>query len=204
MNTFIYKGSEWVMKVCFLNVLWIIFTIIGLGFIGFFPATVAMFTIVRRWIKGDVEVPIFKTCWDCFKKNLFKANILGYISAAGGVVLYLDYLLVKHISGPIQIVLMFLLITISFYYVMVVFYVFPVYVHYDIRLMECFKYAFVIGSSYPLRTIYMAFATFVIYFVTVSLPVVFLFFSGSILSLLLMRFTYVAFEKVNDRLTANA
>ncbi|WP_443126994.1 YesL family protein [Gracilibacillus sp. D59] len=192
------------MKVCFLNVLWIIFTIIGLGFIGFFPATVAMFTIVRRWIKGDVEVPIFKTCWDCFKKNLFKANILGYISAAGGVVLYLDYLLVKHISGPIQIVLMFLLITISFYYVMVVFYVFPVYVHYDIRLMECFKYAFVIGSSYPLRTIYMAFATFVIYFVTVSLPVVFLFFSGSILSLLLMRFTYVAFEKVNDRLTANA
>ncbi|WP_139220282.1 hypothetical protein [Gracilibacillus orientalis] len=65
--------------------------------------------------------------------------------------------------------------------------------------MECFKYAFIIGASYPIRTIYMAFVTFVVYYVTVSFSVLFLFFSGSVLSLLIMRFTYVAFEKVEVR-----
>ncbi|WP_217649292.1 YesL family protein [Gracilibacillus orientalis] len=206
-NTFIYKFSEWVMRLSLLNLLWIFFTVIGAGFVGFFPATVAMFSMVRHWIKGNADEQIFKTFLDLFKRHLLKANILGYISAIGGVILYLDYMLVKNSSGPFQMVMLLLLIPVSFYYLMVTFFVFPVYVHYDIRLMECFKYAFIIGASYPVRTIYMAFVTFVVYYVTVSFSILFLFFSGSVLSLLIMRFTYVAFEKVevkNNRMAEPA
>ncbi|WP_194842042.1 YesL family protein [Gracilibacillus salitolerans] len=198
-NTFIYKFSEWVIRISLLNLLWILFTVIGLGFAGFFPATVAMFTIVRRWVKGNADEQIFKSFLELFKRHFLKANMLGYICALGGAVLYWDYLLVKSLSGPFQMVMMLLLVPVAFYYFMVTFFVFPVYVHYDIKLMECFKYAFIIGASYPLRTIYMVFVTFVVYYVTVSFPVLFLFFSGSVWSFLIMRFTYVAFEKVEVR-----
>ncbi|WP_205600722.1 YesL family protein [Gracilibacillus sp. YIM 98692] len=191
------------MRLCFLNLLWIFFTIIGIGFIGLFPATVAMFTIVRHWIKGDTDLPIFQTFWKSFKETLLKANILGYISVIGGVVLYLDYALVKNTNGPFSMIMMLLLVTVSFYYFMVTFFLFPVFVHFDVKLRECFKYAFIIGASYPLRTLYMAFAVFVIYYVTVSYPVIFLFFSGSVLSLLMMRFTYVAFEKAEAKNNKN-
>lgn len=195
------------MRFSLLNLLWITFTVIGLGFAGFFPATVAMFTIARRWIKGNRDEPIIKTFLLLFKSHMLKANIIGYIITIGGVVLYVDYLLVRNLDGSFQLTMMLLLIPVSFYYLMVTFFVFPVYVHYEIRLMECFKYAFIIGASYPLRTIYMAFATFVVYYVTASFPVLFIFFSGSVWCFLIMRYTYLAFEKVdtqNNRITQPA
>lgn len=187
------------MRLAFVNVLWLLFTVIGIGVIGFFPATVAMFTIVRHWIKGDTDVPIFKTFWLAFKNSLMKANVLGYISVVAGFLLYLDYSLIKNIGGTFGMILMLLFFTLSFYYVMVLFFVIPVYVHYDIKLMECLKYAFIIGAAYPLRTLYIAFSIFVIYYLTASFPVLFVFFSGSILSLIMMRFAYVAFSKLEKR-----
>ncbi|MBM7571859.1 YesL family protein [Aquibacillus albus] len=191
-----YKASEWVMRLAYLNLLWLLFTVIGVGIIGFFPATVAMFTIVRHWIIGNTDIPILKTYWQSFKGSLVKANLLGFISVIGGVVLYLDYTFIKDINGTLGMVAFLLFLTTSFYYLMIVFFVIPVYVHYDIKLFECLKYAFIIGASYPLRTIYITVASFVIYYLTASFPVLFLFFSGSLLSLLIMRFAYVAFEKI--------
>ncbi|MDX8047225.1 YesL family protein [Gracilibacillus sp. S3-1-1] len=199
MKTFTYKISEWVMRVSVLNLLWIFFSILGLGIVGFFPATVAMYTIVRKWIKGETDVRIFHTFTQTFKHSLWKANVLGYISVIGGLILYLDYVVIQRMDMMLYVGLGLLLLTITFYYVMIVFFLFPVYVHYDIKLIECFKYAFIIGAAYPLRTIYMLFTMFVIYYITASFPVIFLFFSGSIGSLLIMRFTYVAFKRTEQK-----
>lgn len=198
-SSFVYKTSDWIMKLSLVNLLWISFSIIGLGFFGFFPATISMFTVVRKWIKGETEVPVVTTFINAYKNSFLKANILGYISSLGGVILYFDYLFIQNMEGYSYIIMLLLLLTVSFYYLMVLFLVFPVYVHYEIKLTECFKYAFIIGASYPLRTIYISFVGFVVYYLTASYPVIFLFFSGSVMSLLVMRFAYVIFTKIDEK-----
>ncbi|WP_018930622.1 YesL family protein [Gracilibacillus lacisalsi] len=198
-SSFIYKVSDWIMKLSLVNLLWICFSILGLGFLGLFPATVAMYTVVRKWMKGNTDVSVMKTFIHAYKGSFLKANLLGYISSVGGLVLYGDYLLVRNMEGMQYMVMLLLLVTVSFYYLMMLFFVFPVYVHYDIKLMECFKYAFIIGASYPLRTIYILFVGFVVWYLTASFPIILLFFSGSVMSLVVMRFAYVAFKKTEER-----
>lgn len=199
MNSYIYKLSDWIMRLAFLNILWIFFTLIGLVIIGFFPATIAMFTIVRHWIRGDTDIPILKTFWNTYKKNFLKANTLGVITTIVGYVIYLDLLFFRDMGGPFGGVMLFLSITILILYLMISFFLLPVFAHYDVKTVEYFKYAFIIGASYPFYSFYIGLSIFVIYYVTASFPVIFLFFSGSILSLLMMRFGYTAFEKIEKR-----
>ena len=54
---------EWVLKFFYANLLWFVFTMLGLGVFGFMPATTALFSVTRKWIMGKTDIPIFKTFW---------------------------------------------------------------------------------------------------------------------------------------------
>lgn len=60
--------SEWLFRLMWTNLLWIGFTILGLGIFGIMPATVAMFTVVRKWQMHETEISI----WSVFKETYFK------------------------------------------------------------------------------------------------------------------------------------
>lgn len=67
----IYSLSNWIVKICYVNLLWGIFMLVGLIVFGFFPATVALFTVCRKWVLGDRDVPIFSTFWSAYKKGIY-------------------------------------------------------------------------------------------------------------------------------------
>ncbi len=54
-----YRFAVWVTKFAYLNLLWIAFSLLGLGLFGLFPATAAMFAVVRKWINGEKDIPVF-------------------------------------------------------------------------------------------------------------------------------------------------
>lgn len=199
MESALYKLSTWIMRMAIVNILWISFTIIGFGVLGFFPATVAMFTIVRHWIRGDSDIPIYSTFWNTYKQNFLKSNILGIIFVIGGVVIFWDLLFFRDIGGSMGFVLFFLSIVLALFYLMTTFILIPVIVHYDIKTFENIKYAFIISSSYPLQAIYIGLSIYAIFYVTTWFPILFIFFSGSFLSLVIMRFAYTAFEKTEKK-----
>lgn len=199
MNSAVYKVSDWVMRLVYVNILWIILTLLGFVVGGFFPATVAMLTVVRHWIMGSSDTPIFHTFWVSYKKNFLKANILGGIITCTGLILYLDLLFFRDLGGLVGYILLFLSFSIAILYLMVAFFIFPVFVHFDIKMVEYVKYAFIIGASYPLHVLYIGFSTFIILYVTASFPIIAFFFSGSLLSLLIMRFAYTAFESIEKK-----
>ncbi|GAA3329844.1 hypothetical protein GCM10020331_079970 [Ectobacillus funiculus] len=59
---------------------------------GFMPATVALFTIVRKWLMKEIDIPIWRTFLTVYKKmNSEKSNILGLILAVGGALIYVDF-----------------------------------------------------------------------------------------------------------------
>src|SRR5690625_3277783 len=85
-----YSITQWFVKIVHLNILWFLFTLMGLLIFGVFPATVAMFTIMRKWIMGEKHIHINKLFWTTYKSEFMKSNLIGVIFIVIGSILYLD------------------------------------------------------------------------------------------------------------------
>lgn len=76
ISGFIYRVADWFMKLAVVNLLWIIFTILGLGVFGFYPAWISMCRLMTLWKKGE-NPPLFKTYWSVYRTVFFKGNFIG-------------------------------------------------------------------------------------------------------------------------------
>ncbi|WP_407267950.1 YesL family protein [Radiobacillus sp. PE A8.2] len=190
----LYRLSEWIMKLAYVNFLWIFFTIVGLGVFGFFPGTVAMFTIIRKWLMKDVDAPIFKTFWHAYRKDFLRANILGFSMIVIGYLLYVDYRFFQSTGSLLQPI-SFIFIILLFLYFVVFLYIFPVFVHYEYKLFEYIKYSLVIALGKPFQTFVMVMSSFILLFVFQFLPGLIPFFAGSLMSIVLMWIAANAFPK---------
>lgn len=150
MMDFINTILEWLWKFLFVNFLWIIFTILGLLLFGLFPATVSLYTVVRKWIMGEEDIPVFKTFWDTYRNEFFKTNIFGIFFLVSGLILYFDFKFFLNFPGFAPKIIIPILVTLSIMYAITILYFFPVYVHYKFKKIEYIKYSFVIGISKPL------------------------------------------------------
>jgi len=77
MYSAIYAILEWITRFAYVNLLWILFIIAGGIIFGVYPSTIAMFGMVRDWLRGNPDLPVFKTFWNYFKREFVKSNILG-------------------------------------------------------------------------------------------------------------------------------
>ncbi len=179
------------MRIIYLNVLWLLFSIFGLVLVGFFPATAAMFSITRKWILGDEELPIFKTFWESFKSNIVEINILGYLLLVIGYLLYVDLRFFQASEQVVISLFSYLIIIALFIFFCVVLYFFPVYVHYQYKTLEYIKYALIVVIGKPIYTIMMIVGSFLVYLIITTIPVLIIFFGGSLLSVVL---TWVALK----------
>ncbi len=86
----LYEALGWITKFIYLNILWIIFSLLGIVVLGFFPATATMFGITRKWLLGEKDIPIFKTFFFLYKTNFIESNIIGSLLLIFGAILYID------------------------------------------------------------------------------------------------------------------
>ncbi|WP_197274829.1 YesL family protein, partial [Halolactibacillus sp. JCM 19043] len=63
----------------------------GLVIFGIFPATIALFTVLKK-IKDGEEFSVLRVFWYAVKKNIIKGNILGYVVMLLGALLFVDIL----------------------------------------------------------------------------------------------------------------
>lgn len=143
----LYLICEWIMKLAYVNILWVLFTASGLVIFGAMPATVAVFAIARKWMIQGSSTPIFKTFLHTYKSEFAKSNFLGLVIGFGGSFLVFDFVYIKNISGNFQLFLLVaLLITAIFFFITMLF-ILPVYVHYELKLIQYFQHAFLIGMA---------------------------------------------------------
>ena len=45
-----YAITEYVMQLAYINLLWILFTLLGFGIFGLFPSTAALFAVTNEWV----------------------------------------------------------------------------------------------------------------------------------------------------------
>jgi len=192
----IYRASDWIVKIAYINFLWILFSLLGLFILGFFPATVAMFAAIRKWIRTERDFSIFKTFWNSFRTEFLTANIVGYVLVAIGYILYIDFKFFAMFDNWIGIVVSLLLLAVTMLFVIVILYIFPVIVHYKLKKLQYFKHALMIGISFPKNTFLLIGGMIIIYFVISFIPPHLAIFLSSLISYFIMKVTYSAFEKV--------
>ncbi|MBA9026654.1 YesL family protein [Peribacillus huizhouensis] len=192
---------EWIARFFIVQLIWILFCIIGLFVGGVFPATFTMFAICRKWINKQTEFPLFRTFWKLYRASFFKANILGWVMVATGFSLFYYFQLFRGANDTIQLVLFFVVSAMSIVYLMTIMFVIPVFVHFDIKLANVMKYAVITAISNPIQVISMAAVIAIFSMIMIQFPGLFPFFSFSLLAYSLMWLANTAFVSMERRVS---
>lgn len=194
MTGWIFRVFEVISKMVYVNLLWILFTGLGLGIFGFMPATVALFTVTRKWVMGNTDIPVFNTFWSTYRKEFFKSTLLGVILFVIGSIIYIDLVLVPT-EGLFNLLRLGIIIC-GILYATVLLYIFPVYVHYDGNIKLSMKNALLLGASHPHYTILKVAGIIGLYYITITIPGIIPFFSVSALAYIIMWPSYQIFKKI--------
>lgn len=193
------KVLEWFTNLVYLNVLWVIFCILGLGIFGVFPAIAATFSVTHNWLTKRTDVPIFKTFWFTYKKQFIRSNLLGYLLLIIGLILYIDILVFNSSTNAILNLLTIPLIAFFFVYIMAMFYVFPALIYYDIKLFHVVKNAFFVMILNPLPTIFMLVGILVVSSFVFQFQALIPILGMSLFSVAIMMPALRAFEMINKK-----
>ncbi|WP_088103244.1 YesL family protein [Halalkalibacter urbisdiaboli] len=191
---------SWVTKLAYLNGLWLLFSLAGFVFIGFFPATVTMMAICRKWLNGEEDIPLFRTFSQGFKTELVKANLLGWFFTAIGIVLYLNFLVLQANMNSVNIVFISAFYLFVFLFILALTHVIPMYVHYHMSLLTCIKNAFIVGLVNMHISLAIIVSQSAIYYLLFSYPAGALFFLGSVLSMIQMWLALRSFKKIDNKM----
>ncbi|WP_404331650.1 YesL family protein [Mesobacillus maritimus] len=195
----LYRGSEWIMRFAWVQLLWLGSSLLGMILLGFFPSTIAMFTVIRKWIMGQSDIPILKTFWDTFKAEWLKSNLFGLLLSFIGILIYVDLTLVNHSTEPFmqwsKYPMLLLVITFS----LILLYAFPSYVHYNVNLLNVLKNSLFIMLVSPFYNVVMILGLVVIFLIGNILPPLFVFFGGSAIAFVIMWACYQSFLSIERK-----
>ncbi|MGG0737666.1 YesL family protein [Niallia taxi] len=113
-----------ILNLVYVNVLWVLFTLLGLGVFGIGPSTYALVSICRQWIRGN-RIPVFETYWKYYKENFKESVLISWIYLFVGFVIAVDLLTV------INWYLRAALLIVGFIYLLSLVYIFPIMAHYN-------------------------------------------------------------------------
>lgn len=190
-NNFVY----FMLKLAYINVLWILFTVLGLGIFGLFPATTAMFSLVHKVTNGQKKMKIFSTFWKEYKSNFFKTNGMGLIFLFVVYFLYFDFMFLHVNSGKLQFLYpILILITVSTLLCLSFF--FPVYIRFKLTFLQYFKQAFLIAITSPIEVIQLGLVAVGISTATYFLPGIIPLFPASVFAYFSLKICNKALEKI--------
>lgn len=195
----LYTIMEGVTRIAYINLLWILFTILGLIIGGFAPATTAMFTVTRKWAMGNTDIPIFKTFFRTYRSQFLKSNLLILPLLIAIWILYVDFQYLMILDGMFYNVMLFMFINGSIILFIIAIYLFPVFVHLDCTYLQNYKYALIIGFINPLYTFLMIISCLLIWMLMEFIPGLLPVFPFGLLGFSLMKLAHLAFSKTEAK-----
>lgn len=182
-----YKFSVWAVRLAYVNFLWVVFTLLGLGVFGLMPATTAMFAVVRKWHMDEPDIKILPTFWKTYKQEFVKVNVLGIMLFALGYLLIMEFQILRLQESTVYMIVSFGVLAILCLYAIVLTYFFPIFVHFNLKLTDYLKWPFVIGIVHPILTVVLIGGILVLYYITfITIPAILFFFGGSIAAFIIM------------------
>ncbi|MCM3670931.1 YesL family protein [Mesobacillus maritimus] len=171
----------WITRLVVINVLWVLYTLMGLIVGGIFPATMAVLKIFRLWIMGDQEVPIWRTFKQEYRKAFIQSNVVGWILTFAGLILYLNYLVMKSM-GEMNIVFYVAFYLLVLFYLNLVIWSFPQLAHYNGKIRDFFRNSIILGFGRFHYTMLIVGYIFTVLYVSLRFPGILPFFTISIVT----------------------
>ena len=191
----VYTFCEWIARLAYINLLWILFTLGGFVVFGFFPATIAMLATLRQFIRKN-HPPVFQTFWQYYKKEFFNSNKLGLIIGVIGLILFMNIRLLQSTSNDMSSFLFYSSIIMSGIYFLIICYTLASYVEVDQPLGTHLKNALLITISNPIPSLFIIFGFAAVYFAVTYLSGLGFFFSVSILGLVILSSANLAYKNI--------
>lgn len=187
-----------ILQVAWLNLLWFLFTLLGLVVVGIFPATTATISVARKWIKEGMIDSTFLSFNETYRKEFKKSNLIGFNLVFIIILLTLNYYALLEFGEQIPIFIIF-----AYYFVVIIFsillvWLFPLLSHYDAKVTHYFKNALIIGLTRIPTTISIIVSIFIILYVSFKLPSLLLFFTISLVALSIAFLTEKVFEEIDE------
>ncbi|QTN00454.1 DUF624 domain-containing protein [Sediminibacillus dalangtanensis] len=171
-----------------LNVMWLVCC---LPVITIFPATTAMFAVVRQWHLKGIDSGVFQIYISKFRENFRKSFVIGLLWLAGGAILYFDASILLIYSFPGSSILFTMTMFLAILYGITMPNLFLMLVNYELTILHAMKNALLLSISKILHT--LSYATILVAGVAIVyyFPF-FLFIIGSLLAFIM----YHIFDKL--------
>lgn len=178
-----------------LNVLWIILCI---PVLTIFPATTALFSVVRKWVSEGTDAGVFHLFFTSFKENFKKSFTIGIMWTIAGSILYFDLALLLEIEFTGRYFLFILLIFSAIIYIFISIYLFFLLAHYDLSVLHTIKNALLLSVSNLYHTVLclviIGGASIIIYYFPVFIMIF-----GSVLAFILYNIFHKLLYKIQEK-----
>lgn len=196
----LFNFFEKVMRITQFQLLWVMFTLCGGVILGIMPSTISLFTVIRKWLMGNTEnQSFFKLYWTTFRKEFWKANTLGLVLTLVSLLIYLNISFMPFIHGfAYWISLVFVLMLCILFFILLL-YIFPIYVHVDLKFSRYFSVSLLLGLSSPFHTLLMVIGYFSIYLLLRLVPGFIPLLSISLFALVSMWVSMMVFKRMEQK-----
>lgn len=144
----LFKILEFVTAFFQLNLLWLLFC---LPVITIFPATVAMFCVIRQWVLHK-DYSVFRAFFQFFKENFKQSFVLGILWTVFAGLFFLDFMLMKNFAS-FQYILLPVLTLIGIVLLFITTFIFSTIAHYNVTWLTAIKNSFFFSIRYLLVTL---------------------------------------------------
>jgi uncharacterized membrane protein YesL len=113
-----------------------------------FPATAAMFAVVRQWIRQQDSSSVFKPFFFYFKENFKQSFVTGVLWLVVTYLIIFNFQMIFAMESSVLKTIMLPFLTVfSIFFLLTSLYLFPVMVHYKLTIKGVLRNAFLLSVS---------------------------------------------------------
>ena len=162
--------GEWIYRLIFLNFLWIGFSILGLGVLGIFPATNALFAVLRKYLLNKKDVKIASDFYHFYRKDFVKSNVLGFVLTLIASVIWIDFRYFMSITNFGMFIVGNLMLVLVAFLLLALCVVFPIFSHYEMSFGQYVKNALLYPFTHLLTMLLLVISIILYDFIVYQVP----------------------------------
>ncbi len=192
---------EWIVTLAYLNLLWIGFSLLGLVFFGIGPATITVYTLIRKKLRQGDLAHIFTQFRKEFRKQLNPGNVYFPIVMGVGIFLYIDMRIISVLpqSPIIQLVVIPALFILTALAIVVSTFTIGYYIENEESVFKSFQQGFWLSLISPVSALVILHALLLQFLILTYVPAFILFFSMSLYALMTEWIMNKAFNRMKVR-----
>ncbi|MFP5113823.1 YesL family protein [Bacillaceae bacterium C204] len=182
----LHSLSNLISNLAYINILWLTFTFLGGVVLGIFPATIAMFFIIKRMFLEKSDFSIIKEFTILYKKEFKKSNLQFYPFILLVIIITADIRFISSLDFAFTNLVVKLFYVLLFALGMIFLYSLVVYIDGSGNKKWIVKSSVYILMNNPMTNLYIITGLLLLHTLSVKIAGLSILFSGSVFSLIVL------------------